>query len=87
MNRDICYNWEEKKFNLKEIIIILDSSQISMLVIFIILIGLSAFYSSTETAFMSVSKIRIKTRAEDDSDPKQARAQIVNELLQDSDKL
>ena len=65
----------------------MDSSQISMLVLFIILIGLSAFYSSAETAFMSVSKIRIKTRAEDDSDPKKARAQIVDELLQDSDKL
>ena len=65
----------------------MDSSQIMMVVIFIILIGLSGLFSSAETAFMSVSKIRVKTVSEDEEDPHHAKALIVSKLLEDTDHL
>ena len=65
----------------------MDSSQIMMVVIFIILIGLSGLLSSAETAFMSVSKIRVKTVSEDEEDPHHAKALIVSQLLEDTDHL
>lgn len=65
----------------------MDSSQIMMVVIFIILIGLSGLFSSAETAFMSVSKIRVKTVSEDEEDPHHAKALIVSQLLEDTDHL
>ena len=58
-----------------------------MVVIFIILIGLSGLFSSAETAFMSVSKIRVKTVSEDEEDPHHAKALIVSQLLEDTDHL
>ena len=54
---------------------------------FIILIGLSGLFSSAETAFMSVSKIRVKTVSEDEEDPHHAKALIVSNLLEDTDHL
>ena len=51
-----------------------------MVVIFIILIGLSGLFSSAETAFMSVSKVRVKTVSEDEEDPHHAKALIVSNL-------
>ena len=65
----------------------MDSSQIMMVVIFILLIGLSGLFSSAETAFMSVSKIRVKTVSEDEEDPHHAKALIVSNLLEDTDHL
>lgn len=62
----------------------MDSSQVTMIVVFIILISLSAFFSSAETAYMSVSHIRIKTLAEDEEN---RQAKIVQKLLSNSDKL
>ena len=58
-----------------------------MVVIFILLIGLSGLFSSAETAFMSVSKIRVKTVSEDEEDPHHAKALIVSNLLEDTDHL
>ena len=58
-----------------------------MVVIFILLIGLSGLFSSAETAFMSVSKIRVKTVSEDEEDPHHAKALIVSQLLEDTDHL
>lgn len=62
----------------------MDSSQITMIVVFIILISLSAFFSSAETAYMSVSHIRIKTLAEEEGN---RQAKIVQKLLEKNDKL
>ena len=52
-----------------------------MVVIFILLIGLSGLFSRAETAFMSVSKIRVKTVSEDEEDPHQA---LVRELKEET---
>ena len=43
-----------------------------MIVAFVILLALSAFFSASETALASVNKIRLKTRA-DDGDKRAAR--------------
>ena len=61
----------------------MDSSQIQMIIIFVILIALSALFSSSETAFMSVSKIRIKTLAQEGN----KKAQTIESLLADTDTL
>jgi putative hemolysin len=55
-----------------------------MIVVFIILISLSAFFSSAETAYMSVSNIRMKTLAEDEDNK---RAQLALKLLDQNEKL
>ncbi|MBO6047860.1 MAG: HlyC/CorC family transporter [Erysipelotrichaceae bacterium] len=65
----------------------MDSSQILIIFSFIFLIILSAVYSGSETAFMSVSKIRIRTIAENDKHPEQKKALAVDQLLEDSDRL
>lgn len=61
----------------------MDSTQIGMIITFIILIALSALFSCSETAFMSVSKIRIRTLAEDNN----KKAIIIDKLLEKPDKL
>lgn len=61
----------------------MDSSQIVMIVIFIFLIAMSALFSMSETAFMSVNKIRIKTLAEEDN----KKAQLIAALLADQHRL
>ncbi len=61
----------------------MDPNQIVMIVLFILLIGMSAFFSMSETAFMSVNKIRIRTLAEEDN----KKAKIVDRLLNDQDRL
>ncbi len=53
------------------------------LVILIILLVLSAFFSSAETAFMSVNRIRLKSEAEDGS----KRAALILKLLDSHTKL
>ena len=55
-----------------------------MIVAFLVLIMLSAFFSSAETSFMAVSKIRIKTLAEEENS---RRAQLVQKLLDNNEQL
>ncbi|WRK54213.1 CNNM domain-containing protein [Coprobacillaceae bacterium CR2/5/TPMF4] len=43
----------------------MDPSQIVNIVVFIILICLSSFFSCTETAFLSANKIRMRNLAEE----------------------
>ena len=62
----------------------MEPSQTIMIVAFLILIMLSAFFSSAETSFMAVSKIRIKTLAEEENS---RRAQLVQKLLDNNEQL
>lgn len=43
----------------------LDSASIGMLVALVVLVAMSGWFSATETAFTSLNRIRMKTRAED----------------------
>jgi len=43
----------------------MDSTSIGMIVALVILVALSAYFSATETAFTSLNRIRLKTKAED----------------------
>ncbi|WP_287458956.1 hemolysin family protein [Kandleria sp.] len=62
----------------------MEPSQTIMIVAFLVLIMLSAFFSSAETSFMAVSKIRIKTLAEEENS---RRAQLVQKLLDNNEQL
>lgn len=61
----------------------MDPNQIFMIIAFIFLIVMSALFSMSETAFMSVSKIRMRTLAEDNN----KKAITVMSLLEDQDRL
>ncbi|MDO4516412.1 MAG: hemolysin family protein [Bacillota bacterium] len=61
----------------------MDSTCIAITVALVILVFLSAWFSSTETAFSSVNKIRLKSKAEDGN----LRAQKALALLEQYDKL
>lgn len=61
----------------------MDPNQIVMIILFILLIGMSAFFSMSETAFMAVNKIRIRTLAEENN----KKAKIIDQLLSDQDRL
>ena len=61
----------------------MDPSQIVMIFMFVLLIALSALFSMSETAFMAVSKIRVRTLAEDGH----KKAKIVDHLLENQDRL
>ncbi len=61
----------------------MDSHSITLLIILLISIGLSAFFSATETAFMSLSRIKIKNLAQ--AGDKKARR--VLRLSENPDKL
>ncbi|MBU5468776.1 hemolysin family protein [Falcatimonas sp. MSJ-15] len=61
----------------------MDSTDVMQLVIVVILIGLSAFFSSAETAFTTVSKIRIRSLCEEGN----KRAMKVNKVIEDSGKM
>lgn len=61
----------------------MDSTCIAIIVILIILVALSAWCSSTETAYSSVNKVRLKSKAEDGNIP----AQKALALLEQYDKL
>lgn len=61
----------------------MDSTCIGIIVILIILVALSAWCSSTETAYSSVNKVRLKSKAEDGNQ----QAQKALDLLEDYDKL
>lgn len=62
---------------------LMDSTSIVIILILVILIALSAWFSSTETAYSSANKVRLKSKA-DDGDK---RARRVLELLDQYDKL
>lgn len=61
----------------------MDSSQIQMILLFIVLIAFSALFSCSETAFMSINKIRIRTLAEENN----KKAIIIDSLLSNPDRL
>ena len=62
---------------------LMDSTCIAIIVILVILVGLSAWCSSTETAYSSVNKVRLKNKAEDGN----PRAQNALDLLEKYDKV
>ena len=61
----------------------MDPSQIVNIVVFIILICLSSFFSCTETAFLLANKIRMRNLAEEGD----RRAKKVEKLLSNTDRL
>ena len=61
----------------------MDSSTVAMLAALVILVALSAYFSATETAFTSLNRIRLKSRA-DNGDRRAARTL---ELAADYDRL
>ena len=61
----------------------MDSSDVTQLIILLILLGLSAFFSSAETALTTVNKIRIRSLAEDGN----KRAKTVLKITDDSGKM
>jgi len=65
----------------KEVIFHLDTSDAIQLIILVVLLFLSAFFSSAETALTSVNRIKMKTLADDGN----KRAQTVLDVLEKSD--
>lgn len=61
----------------------LDSASIGMIVALVILVAMSAYFSATETAFTSLNRIRLRTRA----DAGNVRAAKTLELAEEYDKL
>lgn len=61
----------------------MDSSAVTQLVILIILISLSAFFSCSETALTTVNKIRIRALIEEGN----KRASILNQVTENSGKM
>lgn len=61
----------------------MDSAQIMNIISLIILLILSSLFSCSETAFLSVSKIKIRTLAEEEN----KKAKLVESLLDDQDRL
>lgn len=62
----------------------MDPSDAIQLIVLLLLIVLSAFFSSAETALTTVSKIRIRSLVEEDEDK---RAIVVNKILDNSPKM
>ena len=62
---------------------LMDSTSITIILVLIVLIFLSGWFSSTETAYSSVNKVRLKSKADDGN----ARAQKAYALLEQYDKL
>lgn len=56
----------------------MDPYEIGMIIAFILLLGMSALFSMSETAFMSVNKIRMRTLAEEGN----KKAKVVEKLLE-----
>ena len=61
----------------------LDSASIGMLVTLVVLVAMSAYFSATETAFTSLNRIRLRTKADNGS----LRAAKTLELAEEYDKL
>ncbi len=60
-----------------------DSPSTGLIVVLLLLVVLSAFFSASETAYSSLNRLRIKSRA----DAGQARARLVLHLVDDYDRL
>ena len=60
----------------------MDSHSITLIIVIIILIGLSAFFSATETAFSSLNKVRLKNLAQE-----KKRAKLAYKLSENYDEL
>ena len=67
----------------KEVIFHLDTSDAIQLIILVVLLFLSAFFSSAETALTSVNRIKMKTLADDGN----KRAQTVLDVLENMGKM
>ncbi len=61
----------------------MDSSDVIQLLILGVLLALSAFFSSSETALTTVNKIRIRTLAENGEE----RAVILSKILEQQGKM
>ena len=61
----------------------MDSSSIAMIVALVVMVAMSAYFSATETAFTSLNRIRLRTKAENGS----VRAAKTLALAEDYDKL
>lgn len=61
----------------------MDSSEVTQLIIIGILLLLSAFFSSAETAFTMVNKLRIRSLAEDNN----KKAKLINKLIENPSKM
>ena len=61
----------------------MDSSSIAMIVALVVMVAMSAYFSATETAFTSLNRIRLRTRAENGS----IRAAKTLALAEEYDKL
>ena len=61
----------------------MDSSQISQVVAILILVACSAYFSATETAFTSLNRIRLKSKAEAGD----RRAEFLLRLAEDYDSV
>ena len=61
----------------------MDSASIIMIVVLIFLVAMSSYFSATETAFSSLNRVRMKSRA----DAGDSRAALVLELEEDFDRL
>ncbi len=61
----------------------MDSSQIVMIIVLLFLLVLSGLFSMSETSFMSLSKIKVRTLAEEGN----KKAKRVMNLLEDQDRL
>ena len=61
----------------------LDSASIGMLIALVLLVAMSGWFSATETAFTSLNRIRLKTRAEDGD----RKAQRTLDLAEQYDRL
>ena len=61
----------------------MDSEQSTKIIIFLICLLLSAFFSASETALLSVNKIRMRSLSEEGD----SRAKVVERLLSNTDQL
>ena len=61
----------------------MDSASIIMLVVLVLLVAMSAYFSATETAFSSLNRVRLKSKAENGD----KRAALALELEEDYDRL
>ncbi|GAA4294914.1 hemolysin family protein [Anaerocolumna aminovalerica] len=61
----------------------MDSSEVTQLIIIGILLLLSAFFSSAETAFTTVNKLRIRSLAEENN----RKAKLINKLIENPSKM
>ena len=61
----------------------MDSASIIMIVVLIFLVAMSSYFSATETAFSSLNRVRLKSRA----DAGDRRAALALDLEEDFDRL